>query len=1106
MSVDLTAGYELDWSLPQRPDGYIILAVYVLLALAALIGARRTFRDLSRRQWGLFVFLLLASAVWNATLTVPIVLPGIPQSALVPPLPLLGMFGVLLTGAWIGSAPAVVVGAVGGLAQWLLAGGRSTQPAELALIGFVAAFLMRQNYRGGLGGGLRQPIVAGVVGALVALFLLGPALFAAAPGDALTALDYTESLFLLTVLPLSLEILLGALLTQLACLAFPSLRYAPTATETPFYARSFSRRVLLTILPITFMTINFQVIVVGATALEEARRQTVAQLTRRAQTASELLDNFFVDGQAMLAQFAADDRLRFDDPAVRQARLSSAISTVTFFDELLLVDADRAIVNGVRVGAPGTIRAPELTGDEERLVIRTLESGAPQHTAVHRDADELDMIAFVQPVGADRQGVLIGRTRLSINLLINLVKRSLADTQDLGVGYLIDENDRVIVQSQAEVELGQWVLDQSRPAYATTESGGKVYIDPLPDKARRFIFVQEVSGTDWTVAIELPYRNILAAAVRISAPLVVMFVVIMIGALILLPLISRGVTRSLVALAQAARRIAQGELDRPVAGEGEDEVGQLSAAFERMRQSLKARVDDLSLLLRVSESVSASLDLERGLPPILAGALRVSAQNTRPLPAGSSEGRASFAPARVARVIVFDENGQPVRVITQGDGPAHLTPLDTALATITVRDERPLLIEDVFRSRGAVDPNVVGPGVRSMAAFTLRRHNRILGAMWLGYPEPRLFSESEQSLLLTLSRQAAVFIENARLFEAAEGGRQRLQAVLSSTSDAVLVTNYENRIVLCNPAAESAFGIPPGGGIERPAREVITDPAALDLLTESGDTPRTAEVKLPDGRTLYGSASSIIASDGQRIGRVAVLRDITHLKELDAMKSEFVATVSHDLRAPLTYMRGYVTMIPMVSQVTVKQQDYLSKITIGIEQMTMLIDDLLDLGRIEAGVGIAREPVRLADLVRETVESMQGHALMRKQALRLDPLAEHVMQGDPRLLKRAIANLLDNAIKYSPADGEVRVGVDERDGDLVVHVSDSGIGIAPADQVRLFEKFYRVKRRDTLDIKGTGLGLAIVKSVAEWHKGRAWCESQAGKGSTFYFAVPINGS
>jgi signal transduction histidine kinase len=230
------------------------------------------------------------------------------------------------------------------------------------------------------------------------------------------------------------------------------------------------------------------------------------------------------------------------------------------------------------------------------------------------------------------------------------------------------------------------------------------------------------------------------------------------------------------------------------------------------------------------------------------------------------------------------------------------------------------------------------------------------------------------------------------------------------------------------------------------------------------------------------------------------------LKELDAMKSEFVATVSHDLRAPLTYMRGYVTMIPMVSQVTVKQQDYLSKITIGIEQMTMLIDDLLDLGRIEAGVGIAREPVRLADLVRETVESMQGHALMRKQALRLDPLAEHVMQGDPRLLKRAIANLLDNAIKYSPADGEVRVGVDERDGDLVVHVSDSGIGIAPADQVRLFEKFYRVKRRDTLDIKGTGLGLAIVKSVAEWHKGRAWCESQAGKGSTFYFAVPINGS
>jgi PAS domain-containing protein len=182
-----------------------------------------------------------------------------------------------------------------------------------------------------------------------------------------------------------------------------------------------------------------------------------------------------------------------------------------------------------------------------------------------------------------------------------------------------------------------------------------------------------------------------------------------------------------------------------------------------------------------------------------------------------------------------------------------------------VRDEKPLIIENVARSRGALDANLAGPGVRAIAALPLWRSNRALGVMWLGYPEARRFSGSEVSLLVTLAGQAAVFLENAGLYEAAEGGRKRLQAVLSSTIDAVLVTDSQNRILLCNPAAEVAFGLIrqcrwPSG------RRVITDPSVVDLLTERGDpVVRTAEVLMPDGRTLYGSASSILS--GQRPDR-----------------------------------------------------------------------------------------------------------------------------------------------------------------------------------------------------------------------------------------------
>jgi signal transduction histidine kinase len=202
-------------------------------------------------------------------------------------------------------------------------------------------------------------------------------------------------------------------------------------------------------------------------------------------------------------------------------------------------------------------------------------------------------------------------------------------------------------------------------------------------------------------------------------------------------------------------------------------------------------------------------------------------------------------------------------------------------------------------------------------------------------------------------------------------------------------------------------------------------------------------------------------------------------------------------------MRGYLTMIPMTGSIAPKQEEYLNKIMGGIEQMTALIDDLLDLGRIDAGVGIVREPTAIADLILEAVESMQPHAAQRKQKLLVEALADRTIVGDRQLLKHAVSNLIDNAIKYTPAGGMIRVGVDEHDGQLVVRVSDNGIGIAPADQVRLFEKFYRVKRRDTLDIRGTGLGLAIVKSIAGWHHGRVWVESQMGQGSTFYLALPI---
>jgi two-component system phosphate regulon sensor histidine kinase PhoR len=310
-----------------------------------------------------------------------------------------------------------------------------------------------------------------------------------------------------------------------------------------------------------------------------------------------------------------------------------------------------------------------------------------------------------------------------------------------------------------------------------------------------------------------------------------------------------------------------------------------------------------------------------------------------------------------------------------------------------------------------------------------------------------------------------------------------------------------------NPAAEAAFELTGKPVIGKPVAEILPNAALVQLLQDHHSGPGTSEIEIASGRTLYASASPIISADGSILGQVCVLRDVTHFKELDLMKSEFVATVSHDLRAPLTFMRGYATMMPMVGSLNEKQQEFATKIIVGIEQMTKLIDDLLDLGRIEAGVGLARETCHLDEIVNGIVDTLQPHAISKGLAFNVEmPNNLPSVSGDPTLLRQAITNLLDNAIKYTPAGGQVRVSVSKEPDRFRLSVTDTGLGIAPADQTHLFQKFFRVKQRGSSQVKGSGLGLAIVKSIIERHGGRVWVDSRLGKGSTFYMELPPNGS
>jgi len=507
-----------------------------------------------------------------------------------------------------------------------------------------------------------------------------------------------------------------------------------------------------------------------------------------------------------------------------------------------------------------------------------------------------------------------------------------------------------------------------------------------------------------------------------------------------------------------------------------------------MQQSMKKRLNELSLLLGVSHDVSTGIDLNQGMPAILRGALRGT---------GAAGARA---------VVLNPSGGHP---LTYGAGPAAeaMAVLDRLIMT-RLRHASELMLATPNQIRAALAlPKDDEPPLPSLLAIPLHSHDRFQGILWLGYRQPHSFDLTERNLLRTLASQAAVLVENAHLFATAEGGRRRLAAVLASTSDAVIVTDPTERILLVNRSAEKIFDLDASRIGGRPVTSVIKVKELVSALTSNDEIVRNLEVPTSDGKTYYASVSTIISNDGQIYGRVAVLHDITHLKEIDDMKSEFVATVSHDLRSPLTFMRGYATMLPMVGELNEKQQDYADKILNGIDQMAQLVDDLLDLGRIEAGVDLAQEEIVVESLLSDVATEYWQHAHLSGIKLQVEVApGVSTVTGDTALIRQAITNLVGNGIKYAPDSGLMTLRAEQTNGEVVISVKDNGPGIPQKDQMRLFEKFYRVKQRGTEKIKGSGLGLAIVKSIAERHGGRVWCHSQDGEGATFYISLPLEPS
>ena len=334
-----------------------------------------------------------------------------------------------------------------------------------------------------------------------------------------------------------------------------------------------------------------------------------------------------------------------------------------------------------------------------------------------------------------------------------------------------------------------------------------------------------------------------------------------------------------------------------------------------------------------------------------------------------------------------------------------------------------------------------------------------------------------------------------------------MQTIFSAMHDALLVVDSNRQVILTNQTFRKLFNAPEIS-LATPLLEIVRVPALDRLLSDAfgGNGPVRCELALDDSQIeLHVVATKNEA--GQITGALVLFHDITELKKMDQVRRDFVANVSHELRTPLSILRGYIETL-LDSPKTPREE--LSRILRVMDRhskrLESLVEDLLTLARLESGnLDLQLGTVDLSNFFREMIRDWEKKLTSKRLNMIVDvPPELSPIRVDGTRLQEALYNLLDNAVKYSRDDGQIRLSARQRDGEIELTVSDDGIGIGKEDLPRIFERFYRAdKARSPDKVRGTGLGLAIVKHIAQLHGGRVEADSELGKGTTIRVLIPM---
>ncbi len=1036
--------------------------------------------------WLIFSLLVLGTLLTSLLVGVhlpwdnSIPLPNVPRENATPLVVAFAALPLILAAGLLGPWPAAIIGFLAGLISAFWNTHSIFSPIEGATVGYLLSLALRQNYRTLFYKFLRHPLGAGIAVSILSAPLYLTSAFFNTNGSLAVRLDYCFTQSWVLMVTNGIQLILAGLVCELFTLQKSTLwvqfkSFQPSPSES-----GLQTRVLSTTIPMIVALLLTLSIADWAVAGQAARTMLKNQLKSAADTAAENIPYVTETGQSLVADIVSAG-VPVDEAGPARSFLQDKIRAIPYFRQLYVFDLTGKPLAGYPVNSADQLF---MSAEEQAGIQLALNGVEIQSYTINPSGNNNSLvISFLAAIPDEyglAKGVLLARTDLTENLFSQPTIQALEQVSQMGgEGLILDANSQIL-------------FDTSDSQTLTTYSGSVPLEESFFDEVsgtgtRRMIFSEPINEKGWVILLSVPASIAQEMALNIAVPLLALSLVITALITLWMRYLMRTVTFSLKHLANQASRIAQGSLDTPVEAKGVDEVGRLGSAFEQMRVSLKDRLEELDRLLEVSKGVSANLSIEGASPSILKAAMAYGASS--------------------ARLVLFRDPDRGIEseldIFADGPQTAEFAAMDRPLLELMKEESEKGVL--VIPSRMRLKRMGIAKGTTvpaEMLGASLRDDTAYRGVLWVGYSEPHRFLEGETRFFRTLANQALLAVTNSNLYLSAELGKRRLESVLASSPDPVLLADSEGTLLTANQASDEITGLLSQGkdGLFG-AKTVVSDTLKTVLETNLVKGKIAKEIVLENGRTYLASISPVEV-DEKRAGKVCVLHDVTEYKALEQQKSEFVAAVSRDLRTPISQLSGFVSMLPMVGELNTQQKEISEKINKNLDKMGQMVADLLNLERFEAGIELNLERFSPMDLLDQVIVQLQAQATQRKVQLmkELSVYQDIQLEADRVEIQQALVSLLENAIKYSPLNGIVHLRIDVDEQNVTFVTQDHGQGIAPLDLPYVFERTKKSARKDD---KSSGYELVIVKTIAERHHGKVWVESKLGKGSTFYLEIPL---